>query len=135
MVFTTSKILEEIGEGFAKKYKSFGDFASSGKLWDDCVAVAANADLMNKIIFCNDVHEIPPALTFFRLRNPDRDLDEFEKRAIGAFWGFIFKFIFGYRNQRSVSTQSSLMGGERNIIKSATYFYDILEKATVLEHE
>jgi hypothetical protein len=124
-----------IYDGFVKRYKSFSEFVSSGKLWNDCIEAAQDADLMNNIIFCNDVHEIPPALSFLRTLNPQEDLEEFEKRAVGAFWGFIFKFVFGYRNQRSTSTQRCLLAREKKIIKSATYFYDIDEKVVVVKDE
>lgn len=115
-----------------KKYKSFSEFPDSGYMWEECIAAVGNADLMNNIIFCNDVHELPPALTFLRVLNPQDELTEFEKRSVGAFWGFVFKFIFGYRNQRSVSTQRGLLlAREKKIIKSATYFYDVDEKVSV----
>jgi hypothetical protein len=134
--YITSQIASAINSDFSKKYKAFSDFDSSGKLWDECMAAVRDATLMNHIIFCNDVHEIPPAVTFLRVLNRREvldDLNEFEKRSIGAFWGFVFKFVFGYRNQRNVSTQSNPRGVSFrvNTVKSATYFYDVRESVDV----
>jgi hypothetical protein len=130
MRISTAELASKIDGEFLKKYKSFSDFPGSD-LWNECIKAAGDASLLNNIIFCNDIHELPPALTFLRVLNPAGDLSEFDKRAVGAFWGFIFKFVFGYRNQRSASTQRNLLAREKKIIKSATYFYDVDEKITV----
>jgi hypothetical protein len=125
MIYATEQVVSEIGERFGKIYRAFGGFIESGELWDECISAVRNVELMNNIIFCNDVHEIPPVLTFLRVLNVQEDLAEFEKRSIGAFWGFVFKFIFNYRNQRSVSARV-------NTVKTATYFYDVKGKVVIV---
>jgi hypothetical protein len=60
-----------------------------------------------------------------RVLNVQEDLAEFEKRSIGALWGFVFKSTFHYRNQRSVSARV-------NTVKTATYFYDVKEKVVIV---
>ena len=81
---------------------------------------------MSHIVFCNDIHQIPPVNTFLKARgaNKMRDLSELEKRSIGAFWGFVFKYVFGYRNQKSVASRV-------NTVKTATYFFDVPTVVTI----
>jgi hypothetical protein len=71
------------------------------------------------------VLEVPPTHTFLRARPAREDLREFDKRAIGAFWGFVFKTVFCYRNQKSVTARV-------NTIKTATYFYDAAEAVEIV---
>jgi hypothetical protein len=64
--------------------------------------------------------------TFLRVRRDLRqDLSELEKRSIGAFWGFVFKFVFGYRSQKSVTARI-------NTVRTATYFFDPLEEIEII---
>jgi len=125
-VVTANKVKEELYQNFAKIYKAFGDFIDGGEIWNLCMGAVCDTKLMNNIIFCNDVHQIPPVNTFLkaRLANDMRDLTELEKRSIGAFWGFIFKHVFGYRNQKSVAARV-------NTVKTATYFFDVANHVEV----
>ena len=124
MEITTAAIKTSIYTDFHKKYKAFGDFVDSGELWDMCISAIFNVTLINNIIFCNDIHQIPPVNTFLKVMQISRDLTELEKRSVGAFWGFVFKFVFGYRNQKSVAARV-------NTVKTATYFYDVAESVSV----
>ena len=119
-VFSTAEITQRIEEGFAQKDKAFSNFPQSGKVWDECLAAAQDAKLMNNLVFCNDVLQIPPVKVFL-LANATigGQLADEEKKSIGAFWGFVFKFVFGYKNQKSVSVRDA-----DNNLKSATYFFD-----------
>jgi len=122
------KLIEDaIYEGFARTYKAFGDFINSGELWDLCIGAVRDVALMNNIIFCNDIHQIPPVNTFLKAYKADEmpDLAEMEKRSIGAFWGFVFKYVFGYRNQKSVAARV-------NTVKTATYFYDVADRIEII---
>ena len=125
MQVNTETIVASIRTDFAKIYKAFGDFIDSGELWEMCISAVSDTKLMNKIIFCNDIHNIPPVNTFLKVQNVTRDLTELEKRSIGAFWGFVFKFVFGYRQQKSVAARV-------NTVKTATYFFDAPHKVEVL---
>jgi len=124
MQISSSDIKTNIHEDFHKKYKAFGDFVDSGELWDMCISAIFDVTLINSIIFCNDIHQIPPVNTFLKVMQISRDLTELEKRSVGAFWGFVFKFVFGYRNQKSVAARV-------NTVKTATYFYDVAESVSV----
>jgi hypothetical protein len=117
MNISTGEIQETVYSTFQKRYKAFGDFVGSGEIWDMCVSALRDTELMNNIIFCNDIHQIPPVNTFLKVHRVKRDLTEYEKRAVGAFWGFVFKHAFGYRNQKSVAARV-------NTVKTATYFFD-----------
>ncbi len=79
------------------------------------------------IIFCNDYLEMPP-VKVFAIVNNKTDLSDENKKSIGAFWGFVFKYVFGYKNQRSISVR-----GKSGNIKTATYFYDISSPVEVVE--
>ena len=126
MQLRSSDIKSEIYDRFSKTYKAFGDFVDSGELWDACIAAVSDGILLGHIIFCNDIHQIPPVHTFLRVRRDIRgDLTELEKRSIGAFWGFVFKFVFGYRNQKSVTARV-------NTVRTATYFFDTPEDIEII---
>ena len=126
MEITANEIKKQVYESFSKRYKAFGDFVDSGELWDLCMAAVEDAALLNSMLFCNDVHQIPPANTFLKVQQMQigRDLTELEKRSVGAFWGFVFKFVFGYRNQKIVAARV-------NTVKTATYFFDIACRVVV----
>jgi hypothetical protein len=126
LTFTVAQIESELLEDFRGKYKAFGGFVGSAH-WNRCVAELRDVTLLGHIIFANDVLEIPPTHTYLRARPVDEDLTEFEKRTIGAFWGFVFKFVFG-RRQRSVTARV-------NTVRTATYFYDCPETVTVANND
>jgi len=61
-------------------------------------------------------------------REIQSDLTKVEKRSIGAFWGFVFRFIFGYRNQKGVTARV-------NTIRTSTYFLDIPESIVIIQNK
>ncbi|MDO6354811.1 hypothetical protein Q3V94_06925 [Caloramator sp. CAR-1] len=125
MNITSDEILQKIYEGFNKIYKAFNNFVDSGFLWEECIKTVKDTDLMNKIIFCNDILNVPPVKVFVLVNEKiPSNLTDYEKKAIGAFWGYVFKFVFGYRNQRSVPI--NVKG-----IKTATTFFDVKEQIVV----
>ena len=126
-VFSTAEIAQRIAAEFIQKYKAFSNFPQSGKVWDECLAAVQDAKLMNNLIFCNDVLQIPPVKVFL-LANATigGQLTDEEKKSIGAFWGFVFKFVFRYKNQKSVSVRVA-----NNNLKSATYFFDCPQEIEV----
>ena len=118
MIFKSTDIINKINSDFSNTYKPFSNFPNSGLLWNECINTILNPKLMINIIFCNDILQIPPVKVFLMAnKNISDNLSDDDKKAIGAFWGFIFKFVFGYRNQKSISVRV------RNV-KSATYFFD-----------
>ena len=84
-------------------------------------------------IFCNDLFHIPPVKTFLLYYREElvkltgrRDamLEPFVKKAIGAFWGMVFKFGLGYQAQESVSVSLNQMF----MLRTASYFIGPREK-------
>lgn len=123
------EIQREIDDRFSNIYKAFGAFVDSGQLWDACIATVQDVKLLGHIIFCNDIHQIPPVHTFLRANRTIRqELSEMEKRSVGAFWGFVFKFVFGYRGQKSVTARV-------NTVKTASYFFDPPEEVEVIPNQ
>jgi hypothetical protein len=112
---TIQDITQRTTEGFAGYYTHFKEFQQGAEhrvYWDKCVEALTDRDFLVCAVFCNDVFAIPPVKTFLtrhredfiRLTGDERAvLDTFVKRAIGAFWGMVFKFVLGYSEQKSVS--------------------------------
>jgi len=111
----TNDIIRKVEEDFADTYTHFKEFQHNTEYrayWDKCIESIADRDLLMCIIFCNDLFGIPPVKTFLTNYRDDfilltgnnkAQLDIFVKRAIGAFWGMVFKFVLGYTEQKSVS--------------------------------
>lgn len=129
MEIKTSKIVELLNTDFPKKYKTFSSIVENGVLWDNLIVVIKNADLMDKIIFANDVLLMPPAQSYLLINNNlSNDLTERERQAIGAVWAFIFKEVFGYKEQKSMPCYMNIIG-----INSATRYFKNLEEIKVIE--
>ena len=117
IIITCRKIESELYAGFASKYRRFSSFIDSGLLWDLVLQTIRNAEMMRNIKFCNDIMKIPPVKTFVLIHKSQlNDLTNEEKQSIGAVFGFVFKDVFGYTEQESVSCVI-------NTIKTATRFY------------
>jgi len=118
MKLSSTDIINKVYEEFSSIYKPFSKFPNSGLIWDECINTIKDAKLVNNIIFCNDILQIPPVKVFLMAnKSLNTEFTDNDKKAIGAFWGFIFKFVFNYKNQKSISVRV-------NNIKSATYFFD-----------
>lgn len=135
---TSQEIARLVTEQFSDQnhYKQFREFqfgAQYKPYWELCMQALLDEELLGHIIFCNDLHHIPPVKSFLlyyrkELREitgrEDAMLEIFVKKAIGAFWGMVFKFGLGYQAQESVSislnrefmvrTASCFMGREEN---------------------
>lgn len=125
MKITSHAIERSIYEGFSMRYKSFGNFVDS-KYFQACLAAVRDEELLSHIIFCNDVLGNPPVNTFLRARPVQTDLEDYEKRAIGAFWGYVFKYVFLYANQKSVAARV-------NTVRTATYYLNPPEAVKIVK--
>ena len=124
---STSHIISKIDLDFAKTYKAQSNFVNSGKLWDACIETVQDPILMNHIILCNDSMKIPPVKIFLTVNTDIKVVQSAEeKQAIGAFWGFVFKFVLDYKSQKE--------GNEINIkgVKEATRFYETVDTVSVI---
>lgn len=119
MKISSASIISKINSDFTSVYRAQSNFSGSGSLWNECINTINDSKLMNHIIFCNDVMKIPPVKTFLMANNlVAPSFSNEEKQDIGAFWGFVFKFVFGYSQQKndvSINTKS---------VKKAACFYD-----------
>lgn len=115
MIITAEEIVQQTCEGFSQKYPHFKDFQNQEAYfpyWKLCVQALQDRDLLGHIIFCNDLFGIPPVKTFLcnyaqELKEitgrEDAQLADYTKKAIGALWGYVFKVVFEYAGQKSVS--------------------------------
>lgn len=115
MIFTTQSIATHVEMQFPAHYCHFREFQESPDYrlyWDKCMEAVRDRELLSHIIFCNDLLRIPPIKTFLLYYEQDliritgredAALELFVKKAIGAFWGMVFKFTLGYQDQESVS--------------------------------
>ena len=115
MIFTTQAIATHVEMQFPAHYCHFREFQESPDYrlyWDKCMEAVRDRELLSHIIFCNDLLRIPPIKTFLLYYEQDliritgredAALELFVKKAIGAFWGMVFKFTLGYQDQESVS--------------------------------
>ena len=127
---TPKEIVARFDEGFLKMYSNFSSFYTEEKnapLKDLCILAASDTELLGHIVFCNDVFKIPPVKTFLEVRKEDlvkitgdenAFLSDFQKRAIGAFWGFVFKGILGYKSSKNVTVSLNKMFR----VSTASYF-------------
>ena len=120
----------QVEQHFSDNYRHFKEFQLSPEyrpFWDKCMEAVKDRELLSHIIFCNDLLHIPPVKTFLLYYEgdfvsitgrEDAALDTFVKKAIGAFWGMVFKFALGYRDQESVSISLN----QKFFVRTATYF-------------
>ena len=100
-----TNIKNKIANGeLEKTYKNTGDFKlTMPDVWDACIYCAEN--YLDKIIFANDILSIPPTKTFlefYKIINPSVSNGAIhftgtQSQKIGAFWGFVFQFVLGYK--------------------------------------
>jgi hypothetical protein len=64
MKLSSTDIINKVNAEFSSVYKPFSNFPNSGLIWDECINTIKNAKLVNNIIFCNDVLQIPPVKVF-----------------------------------------------------------------------
>lgn len=114
---TINEILNELQVEFPKIYKAHGSFIGTS-LGQKCIDTIKDKELLEKIIFANDILKVPPVKTFLLIRTENFvNLTNDDKQGLGAFWGWIFKYLLKYQNQRSISISTKT-------VKTATYFFD-----------
>ncbi len=111
-------------EEFNKTYKGTKKFCQESEYFDVFLKFY-NGELnkyLDNIIFCNDVLQIPPIYTFVKIykENFKKCLNAYEKKSLGACFGYMFKYILGYK--KSIS---KWVGDEITNIKNASYFIEL----------
>ncbi len=117
LTFTSQEIIDSVNKGFATVYRPFAKFKQDcPAVWEQCIRMIEDTQLLQTIIFCNDNFQIPPVDTqFAATKEWNYQLTDFEKKAIGGFWGYVFKNIFQYAEQKQRLAKSPLF-------RYATYF-------------
>ena len=130
MIITAEEIVQSTSQGFAAKYPHFKEFQTDERYfpyWKLCVQALQDRDLLGHIIFCNDLFGIPPVKTFLCYYadelvsitgKSDARLDDYVKKSIGAVWGYVFKTLFSYGGQKSVSVSLN----KQFMVKTATCY-------------
>ena len=141
MTFSSCLIAEQVETRFSNCYRHFKEFQESPDYrpyWDKCMEAVRDQELLSHIIFCNDLLRIPPIKTFLLYYEQDliritgredAALELFAKKAIGAFWGMVFKFALGYQDQESVSVSLN----QHFFVRTATYFKNPVEQIKLEE--
>ena len=136
MIFSVQAIACQAEARFSDHYHHFRGFREAPDCrpyWDKCMEAAQDRELLSHIMFCNDLFHIPPVKTFLLYYEQDfvsitgrenAALELFVKKAIGAFWGMVFKFVLGYQGQESVSVSLN----QKFFVRTATYFKDPVQK-------
>lgn len=119
----TTKIIEDIYSEFATTYRVASNFVDSGELWNFCIETIKDPVNMTFIISENN-KGVPPVkslLTFYsESKNPTNDFTftAQESQNMGALMGYVFKFVFGYQDQKE-GCKVEFLG-----VKTATKFLD-----------
>ena len=115
-------IVDKINADFEKVYKGV---RMSGVIFGECIKAVNNVSLMKNIIEQNN-KGTPPVKTFLDSSSVLTGVfSDYEKRCIGAFWGFVFKFVFKYRTQIK-NTPINIKG-----IDTASLYKDPVDDITV----
>ena len=115
-------IVAAINADFEKVYKGV---RMSGVIFDECMKAVNDVSLMKKIIEQNN-KGIPQVKTFLNSSSAlTGGFSSYEKRCIGAFWGFVFKFVFKYRTKIK-NTPINIKG-----IDTASLYKDPVDDITV----
>lgn len=106
-------------EDFFSRYKGKTSFARESKYYRFFLDSLDDRDLYDKIIFCNDVLQLPPIYVFVRYRKDlfTEKMSANEKRGLGACFGYLFQYMLGYKEAKSV-----WVGEKITDIKNASYF-------------
>ena len=126
--FTTKGIIETIERDFAVEYKPFAKYQLEKlPLYVACIEFINNTDVMNKMIFANDYLEVPPVKTFlFYKKEVCKTLSDYDKKFLGAFWGFLFRCL-GYEDSRKVSL------GKNSLLKTGLFFRNNAENIVIAD--
>jgi len=139
MLMIIDDIIKQVTEGFGNTYTQFREFQQNPKYhpyWDKCVESISDRDFLLCVVFCNDTFGIPPVKTFLTHYRDDfirftgdeqARLDTFIKRGIGAFWGMTFKFVLGYKEQKSVSVSMN----DYFLVKTASVYGEKPKNLTI----
>lgn len=127
MLIKSDYIINKIEKDFLNVYAPHAKFVTT-KYYDYCLKTIRNEKLMYTIIFNNDKLGIAPVKTFL-LAYPEFNENDFtnieDKQGLGAIFGFIFKNIFDYTEQKKCLVNY-------NNIRTATKYSNPIESIEVV---
>lgn len=124
MTIESKNIVFKINSEFSNVYRAHSNFMNSGDLWYECINTVRNMETVSHIIFCNDILKTPPVKVFLLLyKDKFHNLTDTEKKALGAFWAFIFKEVFGYQEKKNVSISTCSVKTAAYYLKPKKSFY------------
>ncbi len=127
MDFNTNEIIVKIYSNFKTDCKPFTKFFNSGELWDLCIKTVEDTELLNNMIFCNDIMEIPPVQVFLKSNPQIEEIKKgFDKKAVSAFWEYVFMNTLDYKLKQE-NNKIKLKG-----IKTATRYYNEVHDTKVI---
>lgn len=136
MLIASNQVVNKIYQDFPKIYRWFSSFVDSGPLWNACVESITDTEMLNLIVKCNDILKMPPTETFLIAMavNDNTNLDIFngltnhQKRGIGAFWAFVFKYVLQYQRQKESNPIDTLE------VATATYFFNPQPRVQIIDN-
>jgi len=125
MKITLLEIEKQIVDGFQDKYRPFTNFMNT-KLWNHCMEGVRDKLLLENLIFCNDHLKLPPADIFLKLRPCKEPFTNEDKKAIGAFWGYVFQFVLNYSVGKEIPVWT-------NTLNNASYFSKPISQVEIVK--
>ena len=106
-------------EDFLSTYKGKRTFVNESEYYTWFLNGLSDNKLLDHIIFCNDVLQLPPIYVFTKFYKElfNHEMTPNEKRSLGACWGYFFQFILKYKNAHTI-----WVGDKTTGIKNASYF-------------
>lgn len=127
--YRPSEIVKMIEDGFKLVHKPFAKYQhEQTELWQKCISTISDYNILEKMIFCNDILKIPPSKVFLCVALSDNEANKLtacDKKFIGSFFAYMFGTIFFYQSKKRISLNNPNF-------KSAMYFYERSEMINIL---
>lgn len=106
-------------DDFLIRYKGKTSFVNESKYYKFFVDSLDDQKLYEHIVFCNDVMQLPPIYVFVKYYKEvfTEKMTANEKQGLGACFGYLFQFMYGYKEAKPVWVGEKTTG-----IKNASYF-------------
>lgn len=113
-------------EEFNKTYKGTRKFSEESKYYEIfLISLQRDKELFEHIRFCNDILKLPPIYVFVKYYKDffNKPMETNEKRGLGACFGYLFQYIWGY-----AYAVSAWVGDKTTNIKNASFFIKEADK-------
>ena len=94
--YTPTSLVSDANSSFRTKYKPFSQLIG-GRVYTTFNTAISDFDFLKIVLYNNDYLKIPPVETFLGLYDSTLpSMSDEEKKCLGALFGNLFRFIFGY---------------------------------------